>query len=73
MQNCRNFHYCHYAEHALAAHTAQTVKFMFSNVAYRPTVYKTGTRGGKQDRTSPSKGHYNCYVENANIQIYLYT
>ena len=22
---------------------AQTVKFMFSNVAYRPTAYKTGT------------------------------
>ena len=26
---------------ALAAQTAQTVKFMFSNVAYRPTLYKT--------------------------------
>ena len=24
------------------AQTAQTVKFMFSNVAYRTTVYKTG-------------------------------
>ena len=28
---------------------------------------------GRQDRTSPSKVHYNCYVENANIQIYLST
>ena len=26
-----------------AAQTAQTEEFMFQNVAYRPTVYKTGT------------------------------
>ena len=27
---------------AWAAQTAQTEEFMFQNVAYRPTVYKTG-------------------------------
>ena len=26
----------------LAAQTAQTEEFMFQNVAFRPTVYKTG-------------------------------
>ena len=28
---------------ALTAQTAQTEEFMFQNVAYRPTVYRTGT------------------------------
>ena len=27
---------------------AQTEEFMFQNVAYRPTVYKTGAGGDKQ-------------------------
>ena len=27
---------------SLTAQTAQTEEFMFQNVAYRPTVYKTG-------------------------------
>ena len=29
---------------ALTAKTAQTEEFMFQNVAYRPTVYRTGVR-----------------------------
>jgi hypothetical protein len=29
-------------KHTNAAKTAQTEEFMFQNVAYRPTVYKTG-------------------------------
>ena len=28
---------------SLTAQTAQTIEFMLSNVAYRATVYKTGT------------------------------
>ena len=28
-----------------AAQTAQTEEFMFQNVAYRPTVYRTGCKG----------------------------
>ena len=30
---------------AWAAQTAQTEEFMFQNVAYRPTVYRTGEGG----------------------------
>ena len=29
---------------ALTAQTAQTEEFMFQNVAFRPTVYRTGTQ-----------------------------
>ena len=31
----------------IAAKTAQTKEFMFQNVAYRPTVYKTGVQSMK--------------------------
>ena len=31
-----------FKQHTNAAKTAQTDEFMFQNVAYRPTVYKTG-------------------------------
>ena len=36
------FHHSFNESYALVAQMAQTVKFMWSNVAYRPTVYKTG-------------------------------
>ena len=52
---------------ALTAQTAQTEEFMFQNVVYRPTVYRTGSLSIKDCHVKWKAGSYYCAVKKDDV------